>query len=1322
MANTQGFEVVLQATRPVIVKALMGAWKSADCTVDPGDEGRIPENKDIYETVPPAPGDEISMGDYVLKDGQIQIPQDELDAHFDTSVNGAELQLGMNVQLELLNPPVPSASLLSFHAILKTRTPIGTIPGSQDVGLLLKDLPRANVSCELDQGHPLEDILDTLIQEMVHQAYEDEEIPHLVQKPGAAYPAFGYQIVCKADTVIFDDEANPARQITANLDTGTNTLTVSIPIYLRLYNITDTIPFVTLQTPMGIETRIILTAAVETPPGIYRVKFSTATASTAPIVAVGTDIAVDPTEAAKYNANNLATNLSNTSPSPMESMLSSMIADQGVEMAQSLGDREFSIPTLEQIEETIGDFFHEELESRDYISLWTPTASNDEFQVDNVTVSVQSNMLNIAINAGGGANVNALTLFVPGSNEFAIAMSQSATLEKINDAIADAGFNSLPKRFVEDGHDVDLNSLSVSLVNHAIRMNGTITVIDAILGSIDVDASFKVDIGLHWTPNGSLNLSGGQLLEHHIIGDTEVDTEEGVAFWIIAIILTIVSFGFGGIIFGIVTIIIILVVKSIAEKIGADLLLDSVSGAIDGITAWPPELSRIGRVRAVFNDPVDISTSGLVIAGTLDVISSCELVQIAKAKTSNNYTVNAAQNLPLNAQKVYYNSQYFWNPGDGSAMQPVRDIVHAYKHSGIYVAKHGLKVLDPGGAASRHFGMVKVKNVAPTVNAGPDIVINEGEEIWLEGTFEDVEYMDTHESLWNFGDDSPLKRGSISETHSAPKGKGITRVKHAWCDQGTYIVTLLVMDNNGGIGYDSKTVVVKNVAPTVFAPALMYAYCCSPITLKAKFRDPGWCDTHTANWHFGDCTVDLMAEVIETNTAPAAQGTATASHVYSRCGSYYAACTVWDDDGASGTGITRVEVVHIDNPKFESGYTYHPAGKVANGWTAFWKMNDPAPGSQIANYSEYTHLTKVGAETGEIYFCEQCLVYDGQRSQRISLSSAYTAGIMQRIGANPDWEYQVACMYQIPPGQSGTAMLGIDPSGSGNPYSAEIKWVKGTEKGKWSNLTVSTVAKGSSISVWLALKAEGRGAEACFDGVEFIAIQKEKCLPCQSPIKMPTCIDFVSPSQERELPPTFIREGAVFETGDQKPHALIPILGSTGSYAIVIRESEKIELKGSVNRCTMDFVIEDQVEVIAIASNATGEVVKRITQRLDKTDKRLDIVAEGIQSIQLVSKQRPALERLCLDPKYVGVSTVDIGQIKANADARVSEVNRIQKLLQDSPNVDAIAMEKKANATEEYVLKIFTINRTQVPTVTTKVPNLTIAVVDSGSDINDCTI
>ena len=82
MTDTRGFDVVVEGTADVLLKSLQGAWKSAECPVEPGDEGRIPEFMDL----PPG----TSFGGYDIASGHVQIPRDELGAQLAPNVNGAD--------------------------------------------------------------------------------------------------------------------------------------------------------------------------------------------------------------------------------------------------------------------------------------------------------------------------------------------------------------------------------------------------------------------------------------------------------------------------------------------------------------------------------------------------------------------------------------------------------------------------------------------------------------------------------------------------------------------------------------------------------------------------------------------------------------------------------------------------------------------------------------------------------------------------------------------------------------------------------------------------------------------------------------------------------------------------------------------------------------------------------------------------------------------------------------------------------------------------------------------------------------------------------
>jgi len=101
-------------------------------------------------------------------------------------------------------------------------------------------------------------------------------------------------------------------------------------------------------------------------------------------------------------------------------------------------------------------------------------------------------------------------------------------------------------------------------------------------------------------------------------------------------------------------------------------------------------------------------------------------------------------------------------------------------------------------------------HIAPTVQAGNDRSIDEGSALFLgPATFTDPDTSDTHTATIDWGDGTPAENGRVTES----TGSGSVSGSHVYGDDGTFIVTVTVTDDDDKVGSDTLTITVRNVAP-----------------------------------------------------------------------------------------------------------------------------------------------------------------------------------------------------------------------------------------------------------------------------------------------------------------------------------------------------------------------------------------------------------------------------------------------------------------------------------------------------------------------------
>ncbi|HET8627389.1 MAG TPA: PKD domain-containing protein [Thermomicrobiales bacterium] len=96
-------------------------------------------------------------------------------------------------------------------------------------------------------------------------------------------------------------------------------------------------------------------------------------------------------------------------------------------------------------------------------------------------------------------------------------------------------------------------------------------------------------------------------------------------------------------------------------------------------------------------------------------------------------------------------------------------------------------------------------NGAPVVDAGADATVDEGATFAASGSFTDADG-DTWTATVDYGDGQGPQPLALNGTAFA--------LSHAYADNGVYTITVAVDDGKGGVGVDTLTVTVRNVAPT----------------------------------------------------------------------------------------------------------------------------------------------------------------------------------------------------------------------------------------------------------------------------------------------------------------------------------------------------------------------------------------------------------------------------------------------------------------------------------------------------------------------------
>lgn len=261
----------------------------------------------------------------------------------------------------------------------------------------------------------------------------------------------------------------------------------------------------------------------------------------------------------------------------------------------------------------------------------------------------------------------------------------------------------------------------------------------------------------------------------------------------------------------------------------------------------------------------------------------------------------------------------------------------SYASSGTYTVL--ASIADKDGDITEISAEVLVEDPLPPVAiAGEDQGSLEGEIVDFDASQSFDPDGEITSFLWSFGDG-----GTAS---------GVTS-NHIYEDNGTYIVTLEVIDTQGLVSTDQLMVTVENVTPVVQISSTPTdpIEIGNVVAVDATFSDPGSLDTFNAIWSWGDGTI--TAGIIN-------EYTVSGTHLYQEAGVYTITLTVTDDDDDEGYDEYQYIVIYDPSGGFVTGngwfispvgaYQADPllSGKASFGFVSKYQKGAQVPSGRVA--------------------------------------------------------------------------------------------------------------------------------------------------------------------------------------------------------------------------------------------------------------------------------------------------------------------------------------------------------------------------------------